>query len=74
MEINIGVSECHKNVVNYYGSNITVWILRCAGREAFDSVKPLPEFQLILARPSDNQTIFQLFFGQLMFGKITEIN
>ena len=28
MEINIGMSECHKNVDNYYGSNITVPILR----------------------------------------------
>ena len=44
MEINIGMSECHKNVDNYYGSNITVWIPRCAGREAFDGVEPLPEF------------------------------
>ena len=43
MEINIGMSECHKNVDNYYGSNITVWIPRCAGREAFDGVEPLPE-------------------------------
>ena len=41
MEINIGMSECHKNVDNYYGSNITVWIPRCAGREAFDGVEPL---------------------------------
>ena len=41
MEINIGTSECHKNVDNYYGSNITVWIPHCAGREAFDGVKPL---------------------------------
>ena len=46
MEINIGMSECHKNVDNYYGSNITVWIPRCAGREAFDGVEPLPEFYL----------------------------
>ena len=46
MEINIGMSECHKNVDNYYGSNITVWIPRCAGREAFDGVEPLPEFQI----------------------------
>ena len=45
MEINIGMSECHKNVDNYYGSNITVWIPRCAGREAFDGVEPLPEYQ-----------------------------
>ena len=44
MEINIGISECHKNVDNYYGSNITVWIPRCAGREAFDSVEPLPKY------------------------------
>ena len=44
MEINIGMSECHKNVDNYYGSNITVWIPRCAGREAFDGVEPLPEY------------------------------
>lgn len=43
MEINIGMSECHKNVDNYYGSHITVWIPRCAGREAFDGVEPLPE-------------------------------
>ena len=43
MEINIGMSECHKNIDNYYGSNITVWIPRCAGREAFDGVQPLPE-------------------------------
>ena len=41
MEINIGMSECHKNVDNYYGSHITVWIPRCAGREAFDGVEPL---------------------------------
>ena len=47
MEINIGMSECHKNVDNYYGSNITVWIPCCAGREAFDGVEPLPEFKLI---------------------------
>ena len=40
---NIGMSECHKNVDNYYGSNITVWIPCCAGREAFDGVEPLPE-------------------------------
>ena len=40
MEINIGMSECHKNV-DYYGSHITVWIPRCAGREAFDGVEPL---------------------------------
>ena len=45
MEINIGMSECHKNVDNYYGSHITVWIPRCAGREAFDGVEPLPEYQ-----------------------------
>ena len=44
MEINIGMSECHKNVDDYYGSNITVWIPRCAGREAFDGVEPLPEY------------------------------
>ena len=44
MEINIGMSECHKNVDNYYGSNITVWIPCCAGREAFDGVEPLPEY------------------------------
>ena len=44
MEINIGMSECHKNVDNYYGSNIMVWIPRCAGREAFDGVEPLPEY------------------------------
>ena len=44
MEINIGMSECHKNVDNYYGSNITVWIPRCAGREAFDGVEPLHGF------------------------------
>ena len=43
MEINIEMSECHKNVDNYYGSHITVWIPRCAGREAFDGVEPLPE-------------------------------
>ena len=41
MEINIGMSECHKNVDNYYGSTITVWIPRWAGREAFDGVEPL---------------------------------
>ena len=45
MEINIGMSECHKNVDNYYGSNITVWIPRCAGREAFDGVEPLPKYK-----------------------------
>ena len=44
MEINIGMSECHKNVDNYYGSHITVWIPRCAGREAFDGVEPLHGF------------------------------
>ena len=47
MEINIGMSECHKNVDNYYGSTITVWIPRCAGREAFDGVEPLPEFSFV---------------------------
>ena len=47
MEISIGMSECHKNVDNYYGSNITVWIPRCAGREAFDGVEPLPELKNI---------------------------
>ena len=41
MEINIGMSECDKNVDNHNGSHITVWIPRCAGREAFDSVEPL---------------------------------
>ena len=41
MEIDIGMSECDKNVDNYYGSHITVWIPRCAGREAFDGVEPL---------------------------------
>ena len=46
MEINIGMSECHKNVDDQYGSHITVWIPRCAGREAFDGVEPLPEYQL----------------------------
>ena len=46
MEINIGMSECHKNVDNYYGSHITVWIPRCAGREAFDGVEPLHGSQL----------------------------
>ena len=54
MEINIGMSECHKNVDNYYGSNITVWIPRCTGREAFDGVEPLPEYKIlehILAYP-----------------------
>ena len=48
MEISIGMSECHKNVDNYYGSNITVWIPRCAGREAFDGVEPLPEYNLCI--------------------------
>ena len=48
MEINIGMSECNKNVDNYYGSHITVWIPRCAGREAFDGVEPLPEFQYVI--------------------------
>ena len=48
MEINIGMSECHKNVDNYYGSNITVWIPRCAGREAFDGVEPLPELSFVV--------------------------
>ena len=48
MEINIGMSECHKNVDNYYGSHITVWIPRCAGREAFDGVEPLHGLQLYL--------------------------
>ena len=43
MVINIRMSECHKNVDNYYSSNITVWIPCCAGREAFDGVEPLPE-------------------------------
>ena len=38
------MSECHKNVDNYYGSNITVWIPCCTGREAFDGVEPLPEY------------------------------
>ena len=36
-----GMSECHKSVDNYIGSHITVWIPRCAGREAFDGVEPL---------------------------------
>jgi hypothetical protein len=44
VEINIGMSECDKNVNNYYASHITVRIPRCAGREAFDSVEPLPKF------------------------------
>ena len=47
MEINIGMSECHKNVDNHYGSHVTVWIPRCAGREAFDGVEPLPEFSSV---------------------------
>ena len=46
MEINIGMSECHKNVDNYYSSNNTVWIPCCAGREAFDGVEPLPEYKI----------------------------
>ena len=48
MEINIGMSECHKNVDNYYSSNITVWIPCCAGREAFDGVEPLPESKILI--------------------------
>ena len=48
MEINIGMSECHKNVDNYYGSHITVWIPRCAGREAFDGVEPLHGFTFFI--------------------------
>ena len=44
MEINIGMSECHRNVDNYYSSNITGWIPCCAGQEAFDGVEPLPEY------------------------------
>ena len=47
MEINIGMSECHKNVDNYYGSHIAVWFPRCAGREAFDGVEPLHGFNKI---------------------------
>ena len=39
------MSECHKNVDDYYGCHITVWIPRCAGREAFDGVEPLPEYE-----------------------------
>ena len=38
--LNLGC-ECDKNVDNYYGSHITVWIPQCASREAFYSVKPL---------------------------------
>ena len=41
------MSECHKNVDDYYGCHITVWIPRCAGREAFDGVEPLPEYQKV---------------------------
>ena len=44
MEINIGMSECHKNVDIYYSSHVTVWIPCYAGREAFDGVEPLPEY------------------------------
>ena len=40
MEINVGISECAKKVDNdcsrSFGSHV-----RCAGREAFDSVEPL---------------------------------
>ena len=50
MEINIGMSECHKNVDNYYSSNIMVWIPCCAGREAFDGVEPLPESEIVTRR------------------------
>ena len=48
MEINIGMSECHKNVDDFYGSNITVWIPCCAGREAFDGVEPLLESKILI--------------------------
>ena len=41
-----GMSECHKSVDNYIGSHITVWIPRCAGREAFDGVEPLHGFNI----------------------------
>ena len=41
MKINIGLSECDKNIDDYYRSHIMVWIPCCAGREAFDSVEPL---------------------------------
>ena len=56
MEINIGMSECHKNVDNYYGSHITVWIPRCAGREAFDGVEPLHGFDPSLIRATSSST------------------
>ena len=39
------MSECHKNVDDYYGCHITVWIPRCASQEAFDGVEPLPEYR-----------------------------
>ena len=40
MEINIGISECDKNVDNYYGRNIGSHTTP-AERLAFDSVEPL---------------------------------
>ena len=55
MEINIGMSECHKNVDNYYGSHITVWIPRCAGREAFDGVEPLHGLYIMTSLPHQYQ-------------------
>ena len=58
MEINIGMSECHKNVDNYYGSHITVWIPRCAGREAFDGVEPLHGFVTVILQESSNPLKF----------------
>ena len=61
MEINIEMSECHKNEDKYYGSN-TVWIPRCAGREAFDGVEPLHGFdRFITSLKSDLKLLHGLY-------------
>ena len=54
------MSECHKNVDDYYGCHITVWIPRCAGREAFDGVEPLPEFFPTKSSPRIAANLWQL--------------
>ena len=74
MEINIGMSECHKNVDNYYGSNIIVWIPRCAGREAFDGVEPLPEcMAMFLFRAFSSSFIFVYIRNALFIDCTVEI-
>ena len=50
MKINIGMSECDKNVDDYYSSHVTVWIPCCAGQEANDDVEPLHGFACAMVR------------------------